>query len=56
MNGLQEITPAGLVDYIQNFTNWDLLGARINGGSTVTIWEATTYATKVTTIHKLLHC
>lgn len=26
MDGLVEITPTGFVQYIQNYTNWDLLG------------------------------
>nr|AYC63264.1 UDP-glycosyltransferase 50D2 [Holotrichia parallela] len=30
-DGLEEITPAGLVFYVKNFTNWDLLGARMRG-------------------------
>ncbi|XP_017775676.1 PREDICTED: 2-hydroxyacylsphingosine 1-beta-galactosyltransferase-like [Nicrophorus vespilloides] len=31
MPGLEEITPAGLVFYVRNFTNWDLVGARMRG-------------------------
>lgn len=31
MEGLEEITPAGLVFYVKNYTNWDLLGARMRG-------------------------
>lgn len=30
-SGLEEITPAGLVFYVKNFTNWDLVGARMRG-------------------------
>lgn len=29
--GLEEITPTGLVFYVKNFTNWDLVGARMRG-------------------------
>ncbi|KAJ8915904.1 hypothetical protein NQ315_015518 [Exocentrus adspersus] len=29
--GLEEITPAGLVFYVKNFTNWDLVGNRMKG-------------------------
>ncbi|XP_065158180.1 UDP-glycosyltransferase UGT5 isoform X2 [Atheta coriaria] len=31
LSGLEEITPAGLVFYVKNFTNWDLVGARMRG-------------------------
>ncbi|KAI4462503.1 UDP-glucosyltransferase [Holotrichia oblita] len=31
IDGLEEITPTGLVFYVKNFTNWDLLGARMRG-------------------------
>lgn len=31
IEGLEEITPTGLVFYVKNFTNWDLLGARMRG-------------------------
>lgn len=31
MDGLEEITPASLVFYVKNFTNWDLVGARMRG-------------------------
>ncbi|XP_018319917.1 2-hydroxyacylsphingosine 1-beta-galactosyltransferase [Agrilus planipennis] len=29
--GMEEITPTGLVFYVRNFTDWDLLGARMRG-------------------------
>jgi len=29
--GLEEITPSNFVDYVRNYTNWDLVGARIRG-------------------------
>ncbi|XP_058824919.1 UDP-glucosyltransferase 2 [Topomyia yanbarensis] len=44
MNGLQEITPSGLVEYIRNYTNWDLLGARIRGDLPLSIWDVFRYA------------
>ncbi|XP_067634048.1 UDP-glucosyltransferase 2 [Eurosta solidaginis] len=44
INGLHEITPAGLVEYIQNYTNWDLLGARMSGEMPLSFWDAFRYA------------
>ncbi|GAB0092737.1 UDP-glucuronosyltransferase [Sergentomyia squamirostris] len=41
--GLQEITPAGLVEYIQNYTNWDLLGARMRGDMPIGMWDIIRY-------------
>lgn len=38
-NGLQEVTPSGLVEYIRNYTNWDLLGARMRGDPPLSIWD-----------------
>ncbi|KAB0799481.1 hypothetical protein PPYR_07361 [Photinus pyralis] len=31
MPGLEEITPPGLVFYVRNFTDWDLVGSRMRG-------------------------
>ncbi|KAF5291051.1 hypothetical protein FQA39_LY14484 [Lamprigera yunnana] len=31
MPGLEEITPSSLVFYVKNFTDWDLVGARMRG-------------------------
>uniref|UniRef100_A0AAR5P7Z0 UDP-glucuronosyltransferase n=3 Tax=Dendroctonus ponderosae TaxID=77166 RepID=A0AAR5P7Z0_DENPD len=31
LEGLEEITPSSYVVYVRNFTNWDLVGARIKG-------------------------
>lgn len=31
LDGLEEITPSSLVFYVRNYTNWDLLGARMRG-------------------------
>ncbi|XP_058446067.1 UDP-glucosyltransferase 2 [Malaya genurostris] len=44
MNGLQEITPSGLVEYIRNYTNWDLLGARMRGDLPLSLWDVFRYA------------
>lgn len=47
INGLHEVTPAGLVEYIQNYTNWDLLGARMSGEMPISIWDGVRYAFEV---------
>lgn len=47
MNGLYEITPAGLVEYIQNYTNWDLLGSRMSGEMPISVWDGFRYAFEV---------
>lgn len=47
VQGLHEITPAGLVDYIQNYTNWDLLGARMSGDMPLSFWDGVRYAFQV---------
>ncbi|XP_017468663.1 PREDICTED: 2-hydroxyacylsphingosine 1-beta-galactosyltransferase [Rhagoletis zephyria] len=44
INGLHEITPSGLVEYIQNYTNWDLLGSRMTGEMPLSFWDAFRYA------------
>ncbi|XP_037036898.1 UDP-glucosyltransferase 2 [Bradysia coprophila] len=41
--GLHEVTPTGLVNYIQNFTNWDLVGARMRGDLPVSVWDVMRY-------------
>lgn len=46
-DGLQEITPAGLVDYIQNYTNWDLVGARMRGDLPISLWDVMRYGFEV---------
>lgn len=45
--GLQEVTPSGLVNYIQNFTNWDLVGARMRGDLPVSAWDVMRYPIEV---------
>ncbi|KAH8284233.1 hypothetical protein KR054_002704 [Drosophila jambulina] len=44
IEGLHEITPAGLVEYIQNYTNWDLLGSRMAGDMPIKPWDGLRYA------------
>ncbi|XP_023180070.2 2-hydroxyacylsphingosine 1-beta-galactosyltransferase [Drosophila hydei] len=44
IEGLHEVTPASLVEYIQNYTNWDLLGARMNGEMPIKPWDGLRYA------------
>ena len=46
-NGLHEVTPSGLVEYIRNYTNWDLLGARMSGEMPISIWDGVRYAFEV---------
>lgn len=47
MNGLQEVTPAGLVFYVKNFTNWDLIGPKMKGEEPVTPLQSVQYAIQV---------
>lgn len=46
-SGLHEITPAGLSEYIQNYTNWDLVGARMSGKMPYSVWDVIRYAFEV---------
>ncbi len=46
-NGLHEVSPTGLVNYIQNFTNWDLVGARMRGDLPVSVWDVMRYPIEV---------
>ncbi|XP_026482598.1 LOW QUALITY PROTEIN: 2-hydroxyacylsphingosine 1-beta-galactosyltransferase-like [Ctenocephalides felis] len=41
--GLHEITPAGLVFYVKNYTDWDLVGARMRGEEPVSAWDIMRY-------------
>lgn len=45
--GLHEVSPTGLVNYIQNFTNWDLVGARMRGDLPVSVWDVMRYPFEV---------
>lgn len=47
LSGLHEVTPVSLVEYIKNYTNWDLLGARMNGEMPISMWDAFKYAFQV---------
>ncbi|XP_044728728.1 UDP-glucosyltransferase 2 [Chrysoperla carnea] len=44
MSGLEEITPAGLVFYVKNFTNWDLIGPKMRGEEPVSPLKTVLYA------------
>ncbi|XP_058981803.1 2-hydroxyacylsphingosine 1-beta-galactosyltransferase [Musca domestica] len=44
IDGLHEVTPSGLVEYIQNYTNWDLVGARMSGEMPISVWDGIRYA------------
>lgn len=51
--GLEEITPLGLVFYIRNYTNWDLLGTRLEGKKShqvIPIADVIRYAPEVSQI------
>lgn len=54
--GVEEITPAGLVFYIKNFTNWDLLGARMRGEEPVSPLDIMRYPHEVCEILNNLMC
>ncbi|CRK91551.1 CLUMA_CG005208, isoform A [Clunio marinus] len=43
INGLVEITPTGFVQYIQNYTNWDLLGRRMRNQLPVPLLDIMRY-------------
>ncbi|XP_060532206.1 UDP-glucosyltransferase 2 [Cylas formicarius] len=43
LSGLEEITPTELVFYVRNFTNWDLVGARMRGEEPVHPWDMMRY-------------
>lgn len=47
LEGMEEITPAGLVFYVKNFTNWDLVGARMRGEEPVPPVDMIRYAYEV---------
>jgi len=47
IEGLEEVAPAGLVEYIHNYTNWDLLGARMAGEMPIKPWDGLRYAFEV---------
>lgn len=45
--GLEEITPMALVEYIANFTSYDLLGARLRNQMPISPWDAFRYPIEV---------
>lgn len=45
--GLEEITPMALVEYIANFTTYDLLGARLRNQMPISPWDAFRYPIEV---------
>jgi 2-hydroxyacylsphingosine 1-beta-galactosyltransferase len=47
MAGLEEITPTSFVFYVKNFTNWDLVGAKIRGEEPVHPFDMVRYAYEV---------
>ncbi|XP_039437826.1 UDP-glucosyltransferase 2 [Culex pipiens pallens] len=44
LEGLQEITPSGLVEYVRNYTNWDLIGTRMRGEWPLSMWDTFRYS------------
>lgn len=46
-NGIHEVTPAGLSEYIQNYTNWDLVGVRMEGKLPYSVWDVIRFAFEV---------
>lgn len=47
LDGLEEITPASFVFYVRNYTNWDLLGAKMRGEEPVHPLDILRYAYEV---------
>lgn len=47
MPGLEEITPTNLVFFVKNFTNWDLVGARMRNELPVHPLDMIRYGYKV---------
>lgn len=45
--GFEEVTPLGLVLYVRNFTDWDLVGARFRGEEPVPWDQALAYTYEV---------
>ena len=52
LDGLEEITPTTLVQYIQNYTNWDLLGRRMRGDMPIPLWDVLRYGFEVSSDNK----
>lgn len=47
MQGLEEITPAGLVFYVRNYTNWDLVGSKMRGEEPVPMEKVVDFGYRV---------
>lgn len=43
IEGLEEVTPASFVFYVRNFTNWDLVGAKMRGEEPVPLFDMIRY-------------
>lgn len=46
-DGLEEIAPLALAEFITNFTNYDLLGARLRNQLPVSLWDVIRYPVEV---------
>lgn len=47
LNGMIEVTPSGLSQYIQNYTNWDLVGKRMKGEMPISFFDVLRYPIEV---------
>lgn len=47
IDGILEITPPGLVFYVRNYTNWDLLGSRLRGEEPLSPYDIFRYGFQV---------
>lgn len=45
--GLEEVTPMALVEFIANFTDYDLLGARLRNQMPISAWDVIRYPVEV---------
>lgn len=50
VDGLEEVTPQRLVQYIANYTDWDLVGARYTGHAPLSMADAMRYPIEVTAV------
>lgn len=47
LDSLTEVTPPSFAQFIQNYTNWDLLGKRMKGEMPVSFWDVLKYPIEV---------
>lgn len=47
LQGLEEVAPLALVEFIANFTTYDLLGARLRNQMPISAWDAIRYPIEV---------